>query len=50
MKKIVLLIYFLLGIDANFARGGLDKDDYLGLIAKLKACYPGDGEECMVRI
>ena len=50
MKKTFLLNYFLLGIDAYFVRGGLDKDDYFGLIAKLKACYPGDGEECMVRI
>ena len=50
MKKILLLNYFLLGIDANFARDELEKDDYFGLIAKLKACYPGDSEECMVRI
>ena len=50
MKKILLLNYFLLGIVANFARDELEKDDYFGLIAKLKACYPGDGEECMVRI
>ena len=50
MKKILLLNYFLLGIDANFAREELEKDDYFGLIAKLKACYPGDSEECMVRI
>ena len=50
MKRLLCLYYFIFDVGAKFSRDVLEKDDFDGLLVKLRSCYPGEGDDCKVSI